>query len=103
VGSAHQPAGQQKAPQVWLDTATTTFIWLDYFCIAVVVLLVAFQVADALQQPFPDNSFDLVWSMVSWDPGGCGCILQQLGAVQLLNASGLPGFVVLFAKFATGW
>lgn len=23
------------------------------------------QVADALQQPFPDNSFDLVWSMVS--------------------------------------
>lgn len=23
------------------------------------------QVGDALQQPFPDNSFDLVWSMVS--------------------------------------
>ena len=25
----------------------------------------SFQVADALQQPFADNSFDLVWSMES--------------------------------------
>lgn len=23
----------------------------------------SFQVADALQQPFPDDSFDLVWSL----------------------------------------
>ncbi len=26
---------------------------------------VSFQVADALQQPFPDGSFDLVWSLES--------------------------------------
>ena len=26
---------------------------------------VSFQVADALQQPFPDASFDLIWSMES--------------------------------------
>lgn len=26
---------------------------------------VSFQVADALQQPFPDGQFDLVWSMES--------------------------------------
>jgi len=28
-------------------------------------LQVSFQVADALQQPFPDGQFDLVWSMES--------------------------------------
>lgn len=29
------------------------------------VLQVSFQVADALDQPFPDGQFDLVWSMES--------------------------------------
>lgn len=28
-------------------------------------LQVSFQVADALNQPFPDGKFDLVWSMES--------------------------------------
>lgn len=28
-------------------------------------LQVSFQVADALDQPFPDGQFDLVWSMES--------------------------------------
>lgn len=30
-----------------------------------IIKQVSFQVADALQQPFPDGQFDLVWSMES--------------------------------------
>ena len=38
---------------------------MSLICPCLLLAQVAFQVADALDQPFPDGHFDLVWAMES--------------------------------------
>ena len=62
--AAAQGLGQKVFPFL-LTSLSLSLSVITYLILKRLEKQVSFQVADALQQPFPDGEFDLVWSMES--------------------------------------